>query len=96
MVNIVTSRISQFFDNSQWQGYGNSRFLLDNYGNGVYSYTLPAERAAIYFADSCQAVWDSMPPTSMDISVAQWQIANRLFNSFRSGTAMWVKRPLDK
>lgn len=96
MVNIVTARLPQFFDNPQWQAYGNSHFLLDNYGNGAYSYTLPAERAAIIFADSCQAAWDLTPPSSTDISVAQWQIANRLFNSFRSGTAMWVKRPVDQ
>jgi hypothetical protein len=96
IVNIVTARMSQFFDNSQWPAYGNSRFLLDNYGNGAYSYTLPAERAAIIFADSCQAAWDLSPPTSTEISVAQWQVANRLFNSFRSGTAIWIMRPRDQ
>jgi hypothetical protein len=92
IVNIVTSRLSLFYDNPLWQGYGNSRYLLDNYGNGVYSYTWQSERIAISMADSCQTAWDLSPPTPTDISVAQWQMANRLFNSFRSGTAMWVKR----
>lgn len=96
MVNIVSTRIPQFFDNPQWQAYGNCAFLLDDYGNGAYSYTIPAERAAIFYADSCQAAWDLTPPSSMDISIAQWQIANRLFNSFRCGTAIWIKRPKDQ
>ncbi len=86
MIQVINQRLPLLYNCDTLRSYLDSRYLLDNEGRGVYTYTLPLERWAVGRADSCQTSWRTNAPSQIDISLAQWRIARRLFNCFLIGT----------
>jgi hypothetical protein len=65
----------------------NSRALCDLDSSGVYSYTIPLEKWAIYSADELVNNWLSDPPQTYEISYNQFIIARALFTGLQLETA---------
>jgi len=86
MVQIIGGRLPHLYNCDTLRSYLDSRYLLDSEGIGVYTYTLPLERWGMAQADSYQTGWRMNPPSQIDISLAQWRVARRLFNCFLIGT----------
>lgn len=86
VVLVVNGRLPLLYNCDTLRSYLDSRYLLDFEGKGVYTYTLRLERWGVAMADSYQSAWQQNPPSQLDISLAQWRIARRLFNCFLLGT----------
>ncbi len=62
--------------------YLNSLYLKNYEGTGLYEYTLPLETEALRMADSCVEAWASYMPTSVQMRLAQQNIAGYIYTNY--------------
>ncbi|OGC89799.1 MAG: hypothetical protein A2W25_02850 [candidate division Zixibacteria bacterium RBG_16_53_22] len=87
VVQYCNSRSRQLYDNPQTSYHLNSRYLLDEDGHGVYSYTLPLEKWGIDQAGSMLENWSSDPPSASEVYYEENRIAGVIFTGFYRETA---------
>jgi len=87
VIQYCNSRIRLLYDNPQTAYHLNSRYLLDENGHGVYSYTFPLERWGIDQAGSLLGNWSSDPPSTSEVYYEENRIAGVIFTGFYRETA---------
>jgi len=78
------------YDNPEFQLHLNSAALLDNFGQGIYTYTLPIERWGIGQADESVARWAETSATADEFSREQNRIAEVIYAGFQYQTADYL------
>jgi len=86
MYEYCRMRSARLYDNPGFPFHINSRALLDESENGIYSYTLPLELWAIDESDRLLAQWERESANSAEVAIRQNQIADVIFRGFRSET----------
>jgi hypothetical protein len=83
-------RLSRIYDDQNAYFMLNSHSLVDNFGGGIYTYTLPLESWGIFQADCLLNNWDNHPPSQLDMQFEQFRIARAIFTGFQMETAGFV------
>ncbi len=90
MVSICDSRRSRIYDNPNNLFYINSKALCDEFGEGIYSYTLPLENWGIAQANELLEYWRINPPQNSEIAFEQFSISLALFGGFQLESAEYL------
>lgn len=89
-------RRQYLYDDPNSYFYINSRYLLDDDGRGVYSYTLPLEAWGISEANELLAQWRAESPSASDVQFEQFRIATAIFTGFQLETANFLQLPSEQ
>jgi hypothetical protein len=85
------------YDNPQVVFHLNSRYLLNDDGGGVFSYTLPLEHWGINQADQLLEQWASNPPGQSQVHLEQFRISSAIFAGFQFETTEFINTsPIDR
>ena len=90
MYEYCWERRGRLYDNYDFPNHLNSKFLLDDNGGGIYSYTLPLETWGIEQADDLLEFWNQTPPEPVFVSLEQMRIGSVIFTGFQMETDEYI------
>lgn len=87
---LCSQRRSRLYNNSSSPYHLNSRSLLDDNGQGIYSYTFPLENWAAGQVDMLVEKWHVNHPNANELSAEQSRLSEMLFAGFESETSWFI------
>ncbi len=95
MYTYCRQRVNRLYDNPSAYLYLNSRVLVDDDSNGIYSYTFPLETWGINQADNLLDNWGNNPPDQSGMIAAQSGIARVIFSGFQRESSQFMGDTLE-